>query len=111
MFRRLIRYVQKWLHFWKHPVYRTVYVEESLPAYPDTNTLYVVREDGFEEEAAMVCPCGCQNILHLNLLDDERPYWNLTLHKDGTATLFPSVWRQKGCGSHFWFRRGRVSWC
>ncbi|WP_249167217.1 DUF6527 family protein [Bradyrhizobium sp. JYMT SZCCT0428] len=22
-----------------------------------------------------------------------------------------SVWRQKDCKSHFWFRHGRVKWC
>jgi hypothetical protein len=47
----------------------------------------------------------------MNLIPDERPCWQLMRHPDGTATLHPSVWRKKDCGSHFWFRRGRVkSW-
>ena len=74
-------------------------------------TLYVVQEDGFVEQAAMLCPCGCGRVLHMNLIPDERPCWNLTRHADGTATLHPSVWRKKDCGSHFWFQRGRVQWC
>ncbi|MDM9644782.1 DUF6527 family protein [Rhizobium sp. S163] len=26
-------------------------------------------------------------------------------------TLHPSVWRNSGCRSHFWVRRGRIAWC
>ncbi|MER9417949.1 DUF6527 family protein [Mesorhizobium sp. M0306] len=59
----------------------------------------------------MLCPCGCRRVLHMNLLADERPCWRLTRHDDGTTTLHPSVWRKTDCGSHFWFRRGRVEWC
>ena len=91
--------------------YRTLIVEESLPKRLDLRTLYIVREDGISEQAAMICPCGCGAILHMNLLPDERPCWTVTQHGDGTATLHPSVWRKKDCRSHFWFRQGRVQWC
>jgi hypothetical protein len=91
--------------------YRTRTVIESLPGRLHRRTLYIVKDDGFEEQAAMLCPCGCGNVLHMNLLTDERPCWQVTRHRDGTATLNPSVWRQIGCRSHFWFRNGRVKWC
>lgn len=107
----LFRRARAWLLGRLVRPYRTYVVEEALPRRLRKRVLYVVREDGFEEQAAMVCPCGCQRILHMNLLPDERPCWRLTQHQDGTATLHPSVWRQKDCGSHFWFRRGRVQWC
>ena len=86
-------------------------IEEALPRVLGRRILYVVQEDGYREQAAMVCPCGCGRVLHMNLLPDERPCWRLTEHSDGTASLHPSVWRKKDCGSHFWFRRGRVEWC
>jgi hypothetical protein len=86
-------------------------VEDTLPKQLKRRTLYIVQEDGFQEQAAMICPCGCRSILHMNLLTDERPCWRVTRHDDGTATLHPSVWRKKECGSHFWFRNGRVVWC
>jgi hypothetical protein len=95
----------------KSEAYRTLMVTDTLPQSITPNTLYVVQEDGFLEQAAMQCPCGCKRILHMNLLPDERPCWKLTRHSDGTATLFPSVWRKKDCGSHFWFRKGQVFWC
>lgn len=95
----------------KSKPYRTVIANETLPAQLTAHTLYVVDDDGFLEQAAMLCPCGCGRILHMNLLSDERPCWQLTQHADGTATLYPSVWRKMDCGSHFWFRQGQVVWC
>jgi hypothetical protein len=92
------------------PRYRTVWVEDILPKNLERRALYIINEDGLLEQAAMLCPCGCGRVLHMNLLPDDRPCWHLTQHRDGTATLYPSVWRQRDCGSHFWFRRGRVQW-
>jgi Family of unknown function (DUF6527) len=93
------------------PRYRTLVVDAVLPKSLRRRALYVVQEDGFLEQAALLCPCGCGRVLHMNLLSDERPCWELIQHKDGTATLRPSVWRKKGCGAHFWFRLGRIQWC
>lgn len=93
------------------PKYQTSEVEELLPSKLRPRTLYIVSEDGFDEQAAMLCPCGCGRTLHMNLLADERPCWRVSRHDDGSASLHPSVWRKKDCRSHFWFKRGRVKWC
>ena len=95
---------------WRNPPYRTEVAIGQLPSRLSDRVLYVVEEDGYEEQAAMRCPCGCGRTLQMNLLPDERPCWRLTRHENGTSTLHPSVWRQKDCRSHFWFRRGRVIW-
>lgn len=108
---RAIKRVWQNVRGWFEPPFRTVVLEESLPSRLKRRTLYVVQEDGYREQAAMLCPCGCGRVLHMNLLPDERPCWTLTMHGNGTATLHPSVWRKKDCGSHFWFRNGRVLWC
>ena len=92
------------------PAYTTRLVD-TLPKRLRRRTFYLVQEDAFLEQASMLCPCGCKSVLQMNLLTDDRPCWRLSCHDDGTATLHPSVWRQKGCRSHFWFRRGRVNWC
>nr|WP_280712342.1 DUF6527 family protein [Bradyrhizobium sp. BR13661] len=110
-FSRFLRGAYRRIYNWVVPPYATLIVEDTLPKQLKRRTLYVVQEDGFEEQAAMICPCGCRSILHMNLLPDERPCWRVTHHDDGTATLHPSVWRKKECGSHFWFRNGRVVWC
>jgi len=116
--RRFFRNIRKlahraWLSVYRRlvPPYRTLVVEEALPKTLRRRTLYVVQEDGYREQAAMICPCGCGQVLQMNLLPDEQPCWHLTEHEDGTASLHPSVWRKKDCGSHFWFRQGRVEWC
>lgn len=109
--KRFFAQSRETIYRWFVPPYRTELVEDTLPKQLDRKTLYVVEDDGFQEQAAMLCPCGCKRILHMNLLPDERPCWKIIQHKDGTSTLHPSVWRQKDCGSHFWFRNGRVIWC
>ena len=93
------------------PPYQAEVVEEFLPKKLDKRTLYIVEDDGFTEYAAMICPCGCREVLYMNLLQDERPCWKVIQNGDGTKSLHPSVWRQKDCRSHFWFRNGRVRWC
>lgn len=110
-FRRFLQKIPDRLRRWINPPYETQVVQDVLPKQLKRRTLYVVQDDGFLAQATMICPCGCGRTLHMNLLPDERPVWRLTQHDDATATLHPSVWRQKDCGSHFWFRRGHVQWC
>lgn len=107
--RRALRWVT-W-QFSTARAYQTRVVEETLPREIADKTIYIVQEEGFYEYASMLCPCGCRTVLHMNLIPDTRPVWSVTWHKDGTISLHPSVWRQKTCKSHFWFKRGRVQWC
>ena len=108
--RRFFKRVRAWAERWFVPAYRTLVVEESLPALLLRRTVYIVREDGFDEQVALLCPCGCGRVLPMNLLPDERPCWHMMQNVDGTVTLHPSVWRKKGCGSHFWLQDGRIRW-
>lgn len=103
--------IKLWFRDRLRPRFGTEYVEEDAPEHPKARILYVVTEDGDPWSAAMLCPCGCGETLHINLLPDERPVWRLTANGDGTSTLHPSVSRMKGCRAHFWFRNGRVCWC
>lgn len=89
------------------------YVTELTDEMPDRllpATVYLVGEGEYLWNASMICPCGCGQALHMNLQPDSRPLWRATRHPDGTVTLHPSVWRQKGCRAHFWFRNGAVQW-
>lgn len=92
------------------PRIRPEYVED-LPEQPQMNTLYIAGEDPHYWAAAMRCPCGCGDSIHLNLLEQESPSWQLRMHKDGSVSLLPSVWRTKGCRSHFFVRNGCIEWC
>lgn len=91
-------------------LYRAAHVED-LPELPKALTVYIAGEGPNVWGAAMLCPCGCGETIELNLLRQARPCWTVTEHEDGSVTLLPSVWRQKGCKSHFFVRHGHIDWC
>jgi hypothetical protein len=109
-FLEFARNLYRRVHNWVVPPYATRIVEEALPKKLRRRTIYVVQEDGFQE-GGNALPLRVWLGFAMNLLRDERPCWNVIYHENGTVTLHPSVWRKKDCGSHFWFRRGRVDWC
>lgn len=86
-------------------------VVNDLPTKPRRERVYLVGEGDYLWFVAFVCPCGCDELIQLNLLPDARPRWSVERLADGTASITPSVWRVAGCRSHFFLRRGRVEWC
>ncbi|WP_373276366.1 DUF6527 family protein [Sphingomonas agri] len=58
----------------------------------------------------MVCPCGCQTTIQLSLVPNDRPRWRAQVAENGIISLSPSVWRTRGCGSHFVVRDGKIRW-
>lgn len=90
--------------------YRCVSVS-SAPSSPDAKTVYVVGDDECQWAAALLCPCGCRDVINLSLVEDRSPSWRITRSQDGRVTLMPSVWRTVGCRSHFVLYRGNVFWC
>jgi hypothetical protein len=102
--RRLLVGIRRWFRPLRH-------IEvEDLPEQLSGDHVYLVGEDGIWWSAAMVCPCGCQSIIQLSLIADDRPRWRAHIESDGAVTLHPSVWRTKGCNSHFFVRSGRIKW-
>lgn len=85
--------------------------DEQLPETLSTSTVYIIGVPGNEWLAKMICPCGCGEILFLNLLQDEIPNWKWHVSADGMVTLNPSVWRRVGCKSHFFLRDGLIQRC
>lgn len=57
------------------------------------------------------CPCQCGDVITISLQSVHKPFWKLSLSQHKRPTLYPSVWRDKGCFSHFWVKDGRVFWC
>jgi Family of unknown function (DUF6527) len=76
---------------------------DRLPSLLDTNVVYVSDEYGL---AVLKCACGCGHRVTL-LLDDGHVVNDV----DGLADISPSigVW-DAACKSHFWIRRGEVTW-
>lgn len=84
---------------------------EDFPDEPATGRVYLAGDAGEFWGAAMTCPCGCGETIELNLLPQVRPRWSVPPASSGPATLMPSVWRRRGCRSHFIVRKGQIVWC
>jgi|SRR5579859_977802 len=56
------------------------------------------------------CPDGCGEEIAVNLDRRTGAAWSL-YQKKGLLSLYPSVWRQSGCRSHFIIWRNRVIGC
>lgn len=99
-----------WLLF-ERP-YKVIVVEDDTP--PEkvrSKRIYLAHEDGEDWAVALRCPCGCGARLELMLLPEVKPHWKLQVDKNGVPSLKPSVWRETGCQSHFWLKKGRIIWC
>lgn len=110
---RLLQWLWSWITSWfvrRERPYRTDRVDE-FPEQLEEHVVYLVGEGRHLWSAAMLCPCGCGEVIQLNLLQGTRPRWSVIEHDDGCLTLHPSVWRRAGCKSHYFFRNGMVAWC
>lgn len=65
---------------------------------------------GVARSIAMACPDGCGEQLTVNLDERAGPAWRF--YAEGNKlTIFPSVWRDTGCKSHFIVWRSKIYWC
>jgi hypothetical protein len=70
----------------------------------------VVVRRGVNRSLTMICPDGCGETLTINLDGRAGPAWRLYL-EGKSVSLFPSVWRNTGCRSHFILWKSRIYWC
>jgi hypothetical protein len=82
---------------------------KDLPPKLKSNTIYIIGANSYEWLIAFECPCGCKDVIQLNLLTNSSPFWNYKLYK-GKVSIYPSIYRTKGCKSHFTLRNGIVKW-
>lgn len=102
-----------WLWGWlspSEPLWKSCRVND-LPGQLRRHCVYLVSEDNQVWQVALLCPCGCGDLIQLCALPGSSPTWEVTEHPNGTVTLTPSVWRTTGCRSHFFVRSGRIQWC
>ncbi len=53
------------------------------------------------------CPCGCGDVVALNLRSEMGRHWRMEVGPTGAISLWPSVVRETGCRSHFVIHNGR----
>jgi hypothetical protein len=56
----------------------------------------------------MLCPCGCNEIIPINLDERAGPAWEFYDDQINGLSVFPSIWRDTGCKSHFIVWYGRI---
>lgn len=66
-------------------------------------------ERGVLRTLVMACPCGCGDVITVNLDKRADKAWRIYLRPAG-LTLYPSVWRDTGCESHFVVWNDRILW-
>ncbi|MGB2870132.1 MAG: DUF6527 family protein [Bacteroidota bacterium] len=69
----------------------------------------VLIERGRPRSLVCMCPCGCNSPITLNLDRRTGKAWILYQRKRGVS-LYPSVWRDSGCESHFVIWNNKVFW-
>jgi hypothetical protein len=94
-------------------LYRKYYSLLSVDEDPEEiedGKMYHVGEGEYKWLVVFKCPCGCREIIKLNLLKEARPLWRVKIHDDGDVSLYPSVNRMVNCKSHFNITRNSVRW-
>lgn len=88
----------------------TPLVVEDLPDKLRKRKIYILKNEDFAWQMNMLCPCGCQVILYINLLQEIKPCWKYQIDNKNLLTLKPSIHRFEGCKSHFFITKGSIVW-
>lgn len=81
---------------------------DDIPESIEKHKIYIVGESNFHWVLVFICPCGCEESIQLNLLEDTSPSWRYFI--DENINIKPSIWRNTGCKSHFFINDGEVKW-
>lgn len=114
MIRRLLNWFLNFLNFKKfndkrkREIYRFEFIDD-VPDSPKEKVLYFIGEDDYYWQFIMLCPCGCNSLLHMNLIEDYYPSWSYKVD-DNLISVTPSVDRTVGCKSHFFIKSGKLIW-
>ena len=68
----------------------------------------VLVERGRPRLLLLSCPCGCGDEFPRNLDERAGPAWRLYENSRGGISVFPSVWRESGCRSHYIIWRDKI---
>jgi hypothetical protein len=94
-------------------IYRQVSFVRNPPRNSEISegALTIVAPAKKPKWSMFLCPCGCRTVITLSLQPTKRPHWTFKRSWARRPTLYPSIWRDVGCFSHFFIEDGRVFWC
>lgn len=70
----------------------------------------IIIKRGVFRSLILKCPCACGDDLVFNLDPRIDKAWRLYIRKK-KITVFPSIWRDNGCESHFIIWNSNIHWC
>lgn len=91
-----------------NPSYKFDYMED-VPLKPANKTIYIIGEQGYYWQFVMLCPCNCGSLLHMNLMNDHKPFWSYEI-VNNEISFTPSIDRMVGCKSHFFIKNSKIVW-
>jgi hypothetical protein len=71
---------------------------------------FVLVSRGVDRAAVMKCPDGCGEVVVANLDARTGKAWKF-YRKNRQISLYPSIWRDTGCKSHFILWNHTIWWC
>lgn len=83
------------------------YEADKLLTQPGVSVLV---KRGVLRSIVIACPDGCGEILTINLDARAGPAWRF-YGSGSDVSIFPSIWRDSGCRSHFIVWHSRIYWC
>lgn len=101
---------RRWYRILFQRKYKIEKVQDALDNY-SSRRIYLIKDIG--QKAWLIqfkCPCGCNTIVNLNLIENASPRWRYFIDKKKRITIRPSVNRLVGCKSHFNIVDGKVFW-
>src|SRR5690242_6882015 len=72
---------------------------------PPPRTMIVEAPAQHPKWAYFRCPCGCGALRSVNLMRTHRPFWEIGVERGALVSLYPSIWVDGQCESHFWVIR------
>jgi hypothetical protein len=111
LFGAIAAWRRRWRAWWgaaNRPL--TVVYTPEPPEAATPDVVYLIGKDGERWSLALLCPCGCGDLVQASLHRDGRPRWFVRVHVAGTVSVTPSIWRTVGCRSHFSVVRGDIIW-
>jgi len=108
---KIKNFENKWEKFVSHlfpSIFHYKFISD-IPYLLKRNQIYIIQDGNEPDTIVFKCPCGCKNIIHLNLLSDCSPQWSFTLKKK-KISIYPSIATKRGCKSHFWVIKSKIIW-
>lgn len=92
---------------------RPYFLAAVVPEGPSSSELqpgvvFIEKRGEYLKWAHFPCP-KCGDHIQLPLAGGER--WSLNIDILCRPSLDPSVWERRGCGAHFFIKKGEVFWC